>query len=391
VRVLAACSLGGAGHLRPLEPLLDAGRRAGHEVLVVGPPALASLVAPTGHRFVAGGEPPESEVARIRERLPVVESKAASVLANRELFGRLATEAMLPGMRAALSRFDPHLVLRDPCEYASAVVALEAGVPVAQVAIGLAQAEAGSIATAEPALEHHRPGLAAALHAQTYLTRFPAVLDPSPFPRTTRFRHATAAPVAPLPPWWHDGQGPLVYASLGTVLGFMPVAVGVYRTVLAALARLDARVLLTVGHALDPAALGEIPAHVHVERWVDQERVLPHAELVVCHGGSGTTFGALEAGVPVVVVPAFADQFENGRRVAAAGAGVTVAPGGATTGRRPVTTDDVPGIEAAVLEVLGAEGYRQAAQRIAADMAGAPDADEVLAGLLADGAAPRPS
>jgi UDP:flavonoid glycosyltransferase YjiC (YdhE family) len=38
------------------------------------------------------------------------------------------------------------------------------------------------------------------------------------------------------------------------------------------------------------------------------------ADLVVCHGGSGTAFGALAAGVLIVVVPLFADQFENGRR-----------------------------------------------------------------------------
>ncbi|HTZ09568.1 MAG TPA: glycosyltransferase, partial [Acidimicrobiales bacterium] len=328
MRVLAACSLGGAGHLRPLEPLLDAARRAGHEVLVIGPPALAPLVAPSGHRFEAGGEPPEAEVARIREQLPVVGAAQASVLGNRDLFGRLATEAMLPAMRSGVARFAPHLVLRDPCEYASAVVALELGVPVAQVAVSLAQAEAGSIAAARPALEAHRPGLTAALELQPYLTRFPSLLDPSPFAVTRRFRSRDTAPRAPLPAWWGERRGPLVYMSFGTVLGHMALAGDVYRTALDAVARLDARVLLTVGHALDPAVLGPVPSHVHVERWVDQDRVLPHAELVVCHGGSGTTFGALEAGVPVVVVPSFSDQFENGRRVAAAGAGTTVLPGG---------------------------------------------------------------
>ena len=48
--------------------------------------------------------------------------------------------------------------------------------------------------------------------------------------------------------------------------------------------------------------------------------------VVVGHGGSGTTFGALAAGVPVVIVPLFADQFANAERVAEAGAALVVEP-----------------------------------------------------------------
>lgn len=98
VRVLGACSLGGAGHLQPLRPFLDAARRRGAETLVVGPPAIAELVEATTHPFVAGGEPPESAVAPIREQLPVLPRAEAALLANRELFGRLATTAMVPAM-----------------------------------------------------------------------------------------------------------------------------------------------------------------------------------------------------------------------------------------------------------------------------------------------------
>src|SRR4051794_13434027 len=123
MRVLAACSLGGAGHLRPLVPLLDAARDRGDEVLVIGPPALTGLVEATGHPFVAGDEPPEAVVAPIREQLPVAPAGEASVLGNRELFGRLATTAMRPAMERLFARWRPDLVVRDPCEYASAVVA----------------------------------------------------------------------------------------------------------------------------------------------------------------------------------------------------------------------------------------------------------------------------
>jgi UDP:flavonoid glycosyltransferase YjiC (YdhE family) len=168
MRALAACSLGGAGHLHPLLPFLAAARRRGDEALVVGPPALREMVELAGYPFQPGGEPPEADVAPIRERLPVAPPREASLLGNRDLFGRLATTAMLPRMEQICTEWLPDIVLRDPCEYASAVVAGRLGIPAAQVAISLAEAEAGSIDAAAPALEEHREGLVAELRASPY-------------------------------------------------------------------------------------------------------------------------------------------------------------------------------------------------------------------------------
>jgi UDP:flavonoid glycosyltransferase YjiC (YdhE family) len=369
MRILAGCSLGGSGHLNPLVPVLVAARRLGHDTLVVGPKALTDLVERAGFPFRAGGEPREAEIAPIREQLPVAPAAEASILGNRELFGRLATRALLPVMDAACAEWRPDLVLRDPCEYASAVVAHDRSIPVAQVAISLAEAEAGSIVAAAPALEEHRSGLTAAVRATPYLTRFPASLDPSPFATTMRFREPATRAV-PLPDWWPGVGGPLVYVSFGGVLGHMTRAAAAFRTALAAVAGLEARVLLTVGRAFEPAGLGPVPAHVHVERWVDQADVLARADLVVCHGGSGTIYGAVASGVPVVAVPMFADQFENARRATAAGAGLTAADG------------DAPGIAAAIGRVLADAAYARAAGSIAAEMASVPLIDDVLTSLL---------
>jgi UDP:flavonoid glycosyltransferase YjiC (YdhE family) len=132
MRMLAACSLGGAGHFNPLVTFLHAARRRGDEVLTVGPPALRQMVESAGFPFRAGGEPSEEQVAAIRERLPVVAAAEASLLGNRELFGRLATGAMLAGMEDAWRDWVPDLVLRDPTEYASAVLAARTRTPIAQ-------------------------------------------------------------------------------------------------------------------------------------------------------------------------------------------------------------------------------------------------------------------
>jgi UDP:flavonoid glycosyltransferase YjiC (YdhE family) len=387
LRVLGACSLGGAGHFNPLVPLLQAARRRGDEVLVVGPPALGEMVERAGFPFWAGGEPTELEVAPIRERFPVAPAAEASVLGNRELFGRLATLAMLTEMERAFAHWRPDLVLREPCEYASAIVAAQTSTPVAQVAISLAEAEAGSIATAAPALEQHRGGLVGELRASPYLTRFPASLDPSPFESTMRFRDPDGTP-ASLPDWWAGSDAPLIYATFGTVLGYMSIAADVYRMVLAAVEDMEARVLLTVGRRFDRAMLGPVPAHVRVEAWIDQAEVLGHADLVVCHGGSGTALGALAAGVPLVAVPLFADQFENARRIAATGAGLVVenATGSPRGARRPIDARAAPRVAHSIEAVLGNAAYRRRARSIAAEMAAAPSTDELLARL---GSRPR--
>lgn len=384
MRVLAACSLGGSGHLQPLLPFLAAATQREDEVLVVGPPALEAMVGRAGYAFRAGGEPPESEVAAIREQLPRVLPEEASRLGNRELFGRLATRAMLPVMETTCRNWRPDLVLREPCEYASAVAAPLAGIPVAQVAVSTAAVEQGSITMAGPVLEEHRRGLLDELGSAPYLTRFPASLDPSGFTSTVRYRDASPES-RPVPDWWGSRSGPLIYVTFGTVLGYMSIAAGIFRAVLDAVSVISgSRVLLTVGTHFDPALIGPTPDNVHIEPWLDQAVVLGQADLVVCHGGSGTVLGAFGAGVPVVAVPVFADQFENANLVVGTRAGMVVRCGPrATGGSEPgIADDDVPRITEAAEAVLRDHVYRAGAGRLAAEMAEQPPAPDVLAELL---------
>ena len=343
----------------------------------MGPPALREMVESAAFPFRAGGEPSEAQVAAIRERLPVAPPAEASVLGNRELFGRLATDAMLAGMEDAWDDWVPDLVLRDPTEYASAVLAARTRTPVAQVAISLAETEAGSIAAAALALEEHRQGLVSELRAQPYLTRFPASFDPSPFADTVRYHQPPETPVS-LPDWWRGSEAPLIYMSFGSVLGYMSIAAETYRMALSAVERMSARVLLTVGRRFDASTLGPVPPNVHVEPWIDQARVLNHADLVVCHGGSGTTLAALAAGVPLVMVPLFADQFENARRIAQTRAGRIVETQITAAGARSINTAAAPRITKSIEDALGDVTHRDRARVIAAEMAATATVEEVL-------------
>lgn len=367
MRILAACSLGGSGHWQPLLPFLRVAKERGHEVLAAGPHALADMVAESGFPFWGCGEPTALEIAPIREQLATAPRKVATVLGNRDLFARLAAAAMLPELARAYDEWKPDFVLREPCEYASAVLAKRRSMPTATVAISLASAEAGSILAAEPALEDHEPGLTNFIRALPYVTRFPRSLDPKLFGNTIRFREPVVDAAESLPDWWGGSTAPLVYLTFGTVFGHMSFAGDVFRVALEAVAEIEARVLLTVGHKFDVCELGPVPSNTHVEAWVDQYDVFGTAAVVVCHGGSGTSLGALSAGLPLVVHPMFADQFINAQIIAAAGACVVV------------KSKDAGDLTTAIQTVLADDSYRHCARRIAVEMAALPNRTDALA------------
>jgi UDP:flavonoid glycosyltransferase YjiC (YdhE family) len=155
----------------------------------------------------------------------------------------------------------------------------------------------------------------------TLLSLVPPSLDDGP--AALRFRGPLPRAAKPLPSWWANADDPLVYVTFGSVTGSLPFFPGIYRDVLDALAGAPVRVLVTLGRDANPALLGPLPANAHAEGWLAQNDVLPHADAVVSHGGYGTTLGALDHGVPMVLMPLFAgDQWRNARRVAELGAGL---------------------------------------------------------------------
>ena len=115
-----------------------------------------------------------------------------------------------------------------------------------------------------------------------------------------------------------------------------------------------------------------------METWVPHDDVARRADVIVCHGGFGSTLGALAHGAPLVVLPLFSnDQWANGEAVARAGAGITVAD---DASERKVL--DLPGsttideLAGAVTSILEDATYRREAGRVAAAMRALASVDE---------------
>ncbi len=152
---------------------------------------------------------------------------------------------------------------------------------------------------------------AAPADAQGYAGRVPALVS--------------RAPLGPLPgelERFLRGNGsaerpPTVYLGFGS----MPA---VDRTRLEAAAvelgrRGSARVVLF--SAYGERRLEQLDERVIGVAETDHRALFPRMDLVVHHGGAGTTAAALRAGVPQLVVPHIQDQFAHGRRIAELGLG----------------------------------------------------------------------
>jgi MGT family glycosyltransferase len=117
-----------------------------------------------------------------------------------------------------------------------------------------------------------------------------------------------------------DGDDPLVLVAPSTAQD--PDS----NLVLAALEALDGepvRVVATT-NLMRRAREIDAPPNATVVDWVSYSQLMPPADLVISHGGHGTSARALAEGVPLLSVPAFGDTAENGARITWAGAGLMV-------------------------------------------------------------------
>lgn len=110
-----------------------------------------------------------------------------------------------------------------------------------------------------------------------------------------------------------DPQRPTAYFTLGSE--------GLEELVgqLGGLARQGIQIVVAAGAAR--LAQTALPEGVYLEQYVNTELLLPHCDLVCCHGGNGTLYQALGHGLPAVVVATHAEQHYGGKRIRQLGLG----------------------------------------------------------------------
>ena len=382
MRILVATTAG-AGHFGPLVPFAQALQASGHEVRVAAPASFREPVGGAGLHLEPLDDAPPDALGGIFARLPGLSMLEANRVVVRDIFAGLDARAALPGLRGLVDRWSPEVVLREPGEFASYVVAEEHGIPHVQVSAGLDCLFDKLFEAVEGAWDQlGAPNGPTGLSTAPRWTLLPGSFDsPSRIAsgEPQRFRQgAESAKTPALPDWWGASGLPLIYVTFGSVAASIGVFPQMYAATLEALADAPARVLITLGRGADPEDLSPLPGNSHVEQWWPQEEVMPHAALVVSHGGAGTTLAALAAGVPQVIVPLFAfDQFATALRVSEVGVGAAV-PG------RPDLLETAPSMTVGspalfeelrqmVTIALNDEALRQRAAAVAAEVSALPD------------------
>ena len=388
----------GGGNVPPQLALARRLTERGHHVRILAPHILRSRIEVAGCQFVPLHETPEHDSSsRTKDVLRDWEARtsmgAASLVRDRLIFGRASGYAS--DVTAAIADERPNVVVTDYLLLGGYIAAERAGIPLAALihtvyplpAPGMPPYGMG-FQPAKGMPGRVRDALFAPVFRRFYNARLnnlnavraamglrPLTSAFEQFARANRLLVLTsqafdfpadslAANVryvgsqlddpAWLPPWepapTEDTNLPLVLVSLSTTYQQQG---DVVRRVVAALADLPVRGLVTLGPALDGNRFS-LPPNVRAEPYAPHVLICPHADLVITHGGHGTVITALNAGVPLVCLPMGRDQADNAARVVWRGVGV-----------RCSSKADAKTLRAAIQQVLGEARFREGARRIA--------------------------
>ncbi|GAC1581407.1 MAG: glycosyltransferase [Candidatus Dormibacteria bacterium] len=373
----------GSGHLNPTVPLALALQARGHDVRVGTAASYAPQVRAAGLQHVAVGRDwdggdvtasnPDFLQLAVPEQLRWVVGMTATTTAD-------SLVELAQGWR-------PDLIVRDSISVGAWVAGEELGIPVvlfgitgvmplpvAQMILGdaLAELRAHRGLAPDPDLTGLTGVIALDTTPPSMLDAFAGMIQDRQPLRPTQWTGDTTDAA---PDWFATlGDRPVVYATLGTVVNRNPE---VFRKVIAAAAGMDIDMVMTIGRNGDLASLGELPSNVHVAPYIAQDVVLAKASAVICHAGRGTTYGALEAGLPLTLVPLGTDQPLVAAACERAGAGVICATTTVAIGPMQLAVArpedlDVDQLRAAMERTLTDAGLRGRATDLAGEIAAMP-------------------
>ncbi|WP_063778934.1 macrolide-inactivating glycosyltransferase [Streptomyces katrae] len=382
---IAMFSIAAPGHVNPSIEVIRELVARGHRVSYAIPASFAGKVAETGATPVVWKSvlPTEDEP----------EAWGTELIDHLEPFLDDAVQA-LPQLAAAFEGDEPDLVLHDVTSYPARVLAHRWGVPAISLSPNLVawegyEEEVGIPMTAE---------LRASERGKAYYARFRAWLDENGvdedadrfvgrprrsivlIPRALQphadrvdssvhtFVGACQGDRSATQGTWERPAGAegkkVLLVSLGSTFTKQPAF---YRACVEAFGDLPGwHVVLQIGRFTDEAELGEVPANVEVHRWVPQLDILRQADAFITHAGAGGSQEGLATGTPMVAVPQAVDQFGNADMLASLG-----------------VARHVP------MEEADAETLREAVLGLLADPRVAVRAEEIRAGMAAEGGTGR--
>jgi UDP:flavonoid glycosyltransferase YjiC (YdhE family) len=390
-------SYGSRPHFFPMVPLAWALQAAGHEVRVVGAPAIDEPLREAGLLGQAVGR--DADVAAFmasgafRPKPPqpneTVEENLARFVDGIAPIAFLRCDGMVEETVAFARAWQPDLVVYDPVTFAGPVAAQVLGVPAVCSLYGMVRhfrVESDSIwgtgLRPEYVEQFTRFGVEPLANPAAWI---------DPCPPSLRWRpedgpssHTGDEPKfdmqfiryngSALVPDWLVGkpERPRVIFTWGTTqerkLG--PEVVRYARQTIDVLASFDVEVVVTVATTAQPdgGELAGLPANVRTVEWVPLQVLTETSTAVVHVGNTGVMMTTAACGKPQIAITTIAEGVFNGERMASAGVGLHLpqADAGPTVLRK------------AVAAVLEDGAYAAAARDLRAEIQAQPRPSEVV-------------
>ena len=353
------------GHFNPIVPLATAAVERGDEVLVATGADLCEWVSSCGLPVVQAGHggtrsPDEEEVARRWGKMRIF-----------HFFTTMTAPPMIRDVLELAGDWKPDLIVHDEGEYAAPLVAELLGIPCVTHSFAAPARPNDERAVFAELLEPIWAEYTASpprLSGDVYLDACPPAFQTEAIGSIPGVR-----PIRPIPfdgpkvnapEWIETLRHPAAYLTLGTVAVFARVEV--LQPMIEAVAHAANSVVVTTGP--NPPTAFKIPGSVLAEQYLQQSVILAAVDVVVSHGGAGTTLGAIEYGLPHVVVPQQTmSQLRNAEQIAALGIGVHVPPG-----------SDASRLQSAVHHVLNDPAYASQAAVMREALHALPTPEAVL-------------
>ncbi|WP_257667604.1 glycosyltransferase [Parapedobacter tibetensis] len=145
-----------------------------------------------------------------------------------------------------------------------------------------------------------------------------------------------------------NATGPKVFVSLGTLLE------DIREAYFAKLVEAFANEPVTIIAATNPKIRDSWPANFIVQGFVPQAQLMPHMDVVICHGGFNTVNDAFANGLPMLITPIAYDHFHTAGLIEKAGCGIKIRY------KRLRIAD----LRYALWQLIANDAYRQNAMRI---------------------------
>ncbi|WP_370942142.1 nucleotide disphospho-sugar-binding domain-containing protein [Amycolatopsis sp. cg5] len=376
-------------HLLPMVPLTWALRAAGHEVVFFGhedtvraahAAGLPTRQVESEAGSVSRWRPPGTvksaySAAGSSTKLPTAEEERTAAIGRR---WKARLEVFVDEYVAFAKAWRPDVIITDPMEFSGLVVAGVLDVPGVVHRWGFDNLTSTLVEPSKQALAEtcHRLGSAGVPDAAL-------VIDPCP-PTVQSPNLAPAQPVrfvpyngtAAVPDWTVQPGTGLICISFG-VWGTETLAKeGQLRAVVDSVGRAVAELAETEAVLVVPqqyhAELGALPDRVVVVDQLPINHVMPRCALMIHHGGSGSALTSYAYGVPQLVVAQEGPMLiPTAERIADSGAGLALI---SEEDRR-----DTGLLTGAIIDLLKEPSYRQAAERVRAEMLAQPAPGEVAA------------